>query len=104
MWALPKVFRLECRDDGINPVHASALEDTHEQIAARLAHEVGFTQISASHQVSPLQKLVGRGDTTVVDAYLSPILRRHVAIEEDHNIPRRSVSTSFCSTARVSAP
>src|SRR5439155_217503 len=38
----------------------------------------GFTQISASHRVSPLMKLVGRGDTTVVDAYLSPILRRYV--------------------------
>ncbi|NRA07303.1 MAG: hydantoinase B/oxoprolinase family protein [Myxococcales bacterium] len=50
----------------------------HERIAARLAREVGFTQVSASHEVSPLQKLVGRGDTTVVDAYLSPILRRHV--------------------------
>jgi len=51
---------------------------THEREAARLAREVGFSQISASHEVSPLQKLVGRGDTTVVDAYLSPILRRHV--------------------------
>ena len=50
----------------------------HEREAARLAREVGFSQISTSHQVSPLQKLVGRGDTTVVDAYLSPILRRHV--------------------------
>jgi 5-oxoprolinase (ATP-hydrolysing) len=40
--------------------------------------EIGFTQISVSHQVSPLMKLVGRGDTTVVDAYLSPILRRYV--------------------------
>jgi 5-oxoprolinase (ATP-hydrolysing) len=50
----------------------------HEQIAARIAHEVGFPQISVSHDVSPLIKLVGRGDTTVVDAYLSPILRRYV--------------------------
>ncbi|OYU99760.1 MAG: 5-oxoprolinase, partial [Burkholderiales bacterium PBB5] len=50
----------------------------HEAAAARLAAEVGFTQISASHQVSPLIKLVPRGDTTVVDAYLSPILRRYV--------------------------
>jgi 5-oxoprolinase (ATP-hydrolysing) len=51
----------------------------HEQTTARLAREVGFTQVSVSHEVSPLMKLVGRGDTTVVDAYLSPILRRYVA-------------------------
>lgn len=50
----------------------------HEQAAARIAREVGFTQISASHEVSPLIKFVSRGDTTVVDAYLSPILRRYV--------------------------
>jgi 5-oxoprolinase (ATP-hydrolysing) len=50
----------------------------HEQAAARLARELGFTQVSASHEVSPLMKLVSRGDTTVVDAYLSPILRRYV--------------------------
>src|SRR3989441_748057 len=50
----------------------------HERQVAELARQVGFTQISASHRVSPLMKLVGRGDTTVVDAYLSPILRRYV--------------------------
>ena len=50
----------------------------HEAAAQRLAREAGFTQISVSHQVSPLMKLVSRGDTTVVDAYLSPILRRYV--------------------------
>ena len=50
----------------------------HELIAERLAREAGFTQVSVSHRVSPLMKLVGRGDTTVVDAYLSPILRRYV--------------------------
>jgi 5-oxoprolinase (ATP-hydrolysing) len=50
----------------------------HEQAAARIARELGFTQVSVSHVVSPLMKLVGRGDTTVVDAYLSPILRRYV--------------------------
>jgi 5-oxoprolinase (ATP-hydrolysing) len=50
----------------------------HEQAAARLAREIGFTQVSTSHEVSPLMKLVSRGDTTVVDAYLSPILRRYV--------------------------
>ena len=50
----------------------------HEAQVKRIAAEVGFTQISVSHEVSPLMKLVGRGDTTVVDAYLSPILRRYV--------------------------
>ncbi|MEQ9328471.1 MAG: hydantoinase B/oxoprolinase family protein [Rhodospirillales bacterium] len=50
----------------------------HEVRAAKIAQETGFTQISVSHEVSPLMKLVGRGDTTVVDAYLSPILRRYV--------------------------
>nr|VFK23132.1 MAG: 5-oxoprolinase (ATP-hydrolysing) [Candidatus Kentron sp. MB]VFK28308.1 MAG: 5-oxoprolinase (ATP-hydrolysing) [Candidatus Kentron sp. MB]VFK74199.1 MAG: 5-oxoprolinase (ATP-hydrolysing) [Candidatus Kentron sp. MB] len=50
----------------------------HEQAVARLARELGFPQVSVSHEVSPLIKLVGRGDTTVVDAYLSPILGRYV--------------------------
>ena len=50
----------------------------HERALAQLAREIGFTQISVSHEVSPLVKLVGRGDTTVVDAYLSPVLRRYV--------------------------
>ncbi|AFZ15395.1 5-oxoprolinase (ATP-hydrolyzing) [Crinalium epipsammum PCC 9333] len=50
----------------------------HEQQIAQIAQEIGFTQISISHQVSPLMKLVSRGDTTVVDAYLTPILRRYV--------------------------
>ncbi len=50
----------------------------HEQQIAEIARQIGFTQISVSHQVSPLMKLVSRGDTTVVDAYLSPILRRYV--------------------------
>ena len=50
----------------------------HEEALERLAREIGFSQISASHSVSPMMKLVSRGDTTVVDAYLSPILRRYV--------------------------
>ncbi|MCY1207668.1 Hydantoinase B/oxoprolinase [compost metagenome] len=53
-----------------NPAHELQLE--------RMAAEIGFTQISASHKVSPLMKFVSRGDTTVVDAYLSPVLRRYV--------------------------
>jgi len=51
----------------------------HETTIAALAREMGFAQVSVSHEVSPLIKLVGRGDTTVVDAYLSPILRRYVS-------------------------
>jgi len=50
----------------------------HEARVAAIAREIGFPQVSVSHEVSPLMKLVSRGDTTVVDAYLSPILRRYV--------------------------
>jgi 5-oxoprolinase (ATP-hydrolysing) len=50
----------------------------HEKRLKAIAKEIGFTQISVGHEVSPLMKLVSRGDTTVVDAYLSPILRRYV--------------------------
>jgi 5-oxoprolinase (ATP-hydrolysing) len=58
-------------------MHAYAYP-AHEHEAVRLADELGFSQISASHEVSPLVKFVGRGDTSVVDAYLSPLLRRYV--------------------------
>ena len=50
----------------------------HELAAERIARRIGFAQVSVSHRTSPMMKLVGRGDTTVVDAYLSPILRRYV--------------------------
>ena len=50
----------------------------HEARIGAIAREIGFTQVSVSHEVSPLMKLVSRGDTTVVDAYLSPILRRYI--------------------------
>jgi 5-oxoprolinase (ATP-hydrolysing) len=50
----------------------------HEAAVAQIARDIGFTQVSVSHQVSPLMKFVSRGDTTVVDAYLSPVLRRYV--------------------------
>jgi 5-oxoprolinase (ATP-hydrolysing) len=50
----------------------------HERRLGAIAREIGFTQVSISHEVSPLMKIVGRGDTTVVDAYVSPILRRYV--------------------------
>ena len=49
----------------------------HEETVARIARDAGFAQVSVSHEVSPLIKLVPRGDTTVVDAYLSPVLRRY---------------------------
>lgn len=51
----------------------------HERQLAAIAQQIGFTQISVSHEVSPLLKIVSRGDTTVVDAYLSPLLKRYVA-------------------------
>jgi len=69
-------------DDGIRAcaiafLHGYRYPDHEQQIAA-IVREIGFTQVSISHEVSPLMKLVSRGDTTVVDAYLSPILRRYV--------------------------
>lgn len=67
---------------------------THEQQVAALAQQVGFTQISLSHAVSPLIKWVSRGDTTVVDAYLSPILRRYVERIEQELRPANSAVES----------
>ncbi|MFB9735723.1 hydantoinase B/oxoprolinase family protein [Streptomyces thermocoprophilus] len=72
----------EAYDDGIRAVAVvcmhSHLHPAHEQAVGRLAERVGFPQISLSSEVSPLMKLVPRGDTAVVDAYLSPVLRRYV--------------------------
>jgi 5-oxoprolinase (ATP-hydrolysing) len=69
-------------DDGIRAVAVvclhSYLYPAHEQAIGRVAQRIGFSQISLSAEVSPLIKLVSRGDTTVVDAYLSPILHRYV--------------------------
>ena len=69
-------------DSGIRAVAVAFMHGyrhrDHELRVGKLCRQVGFTQISLSHQVSPLVKLVARGDTTVVDAYLSPILRRYV--------------------------
>jgi len=68
----------------------------HEKRVAALAREMGFSQVSVSHEVSPLIKLVGRGDTTVVDAYLSPILRRYVAqVEKDLDAKRAKARLMF---------
>ncbi|MFC7910869.1 hydantoinase B/oxoprolinase family protein [Streptomyces nigra] len=72
----------EAYDDGIRAVAVvclhSHLHPGHEQAVGRLAARIGFPQISLSSEVSPLMKLVPRGDTAVVDAYLSPVLRRYV--------------------------
>ncbi|MDC0769753.1 hydantoinase B/oxoprolinase family protein [Streptomyces sp. HD] len=72
----------EAYDDGIRAVAVvcmhSHLHPAHEQAVGTLAARVGFPQISLSSEVSPLMKLVPRGDTAVVDAYLSPVLRRYV--------------------------
>jgi 5-oxoprolinase (ATP-hydrolysing) len=68
--------------DGIDAVAVVLMHSwkypAHEQALAKLCKKLGFSQISTSHEVSPLIKLVGRGDTAVVDAYLSPILSRYV--------------------------
>ncbi len=58
-------------------LHAYRYPD-HERRVAEIAREVGFTQVSASHRVIPVMRAVGRGDTTVVDAYLSPVLGRYI--------------------------
>ena len=75
--ALQQAYDLGIRSCAIAFIHGYRYPDHENQVAA-LAEAIGFTQISVSHQVSPLMKLVSRGDTTVVDAYLSPILRRYV--------------------------
>src|SRR4029434_6039516 len=67
----------------------------HEQSAAKLARLIGYTQVSVSHEVSPLMKLVSRGDTTVVDAYLSPILRRYVERGEAELQGARAIRLQF---------
>ena len=69
-------------DDGIRAIAVvcmhSHLHPAHEQAVGQLAARIGFPQISLSSEVSPLMKIVPRGDTAVVDAYLSPVLRRYV--------------------------
>lgn len=74
---LEKAYALGIRAVAIVFMHGYRYSG-HEARVAGIAKEIGFTQISVSHKVSPLMKLVSRGDTTVVDAYLSPILRRYV--------------------------
>ena len=75
--ALSEAFKDGIRSVAICFMHGYRYHK-HENIVAKIAQDIGYTQISVSHEVSPLMKLVGRGDTTVVDAYVSPILRRYV--------------------------
>ncbi|MCO5382455.1 MAG: hypothetical protein NHB15_10525 [Methanosarcina barkeri] len=70
-------FKAGIRSVAIVLMHAYGYPE-HELKLGRLAREIGFTQVSLSHKASPLIKLVSRGETTVVDAYLSPVLRRYV--------------------------
>ncbi len=73
---LERVYSSGIRALAIVSIHGYRYPATELEIGA-LAREIGFTQISLSHQVSPLMKLVARGDTTVVDAYLNPILQQY---------------------------
>ncbi|MEP2985670.1 MULTISPECIES: hydantoinase B/oxoprolinase family protein [Alphaproteobacteria] len=76
--ALSRAYGKGYRSVAIALMHSYRFPD-HEQRLGDMAKQSGFTQISLSHEVSPLIKLVGRGDTAVVDAYLSPILRQYVS-------------------------
>ncbi|YCI05192.1 hydantoinase B/oxoprolinase family protein [Ensifer sp. D2-11] len=68
----------------------------HEASVARIARSIGFEQVSVSHEVSPLVKYVGRGDTTVIDAYLSPVLGRYVAqVSEELDVARSGARLMF---------
>jgi 5-oxoprolinase (ATP-hydrolysing) len=92
---LQRAYKDGFRSVAIVFMHAYS-HPAHEQAVAALAREIGFSQISVSHDVSPLIKLVGRGDTTVVDAYLSPILRRYVAqVEKDLDAKRADARLMF---------
>jgi 5-oxoprolinase (ATP-hydrolysing) len=90
----------QAKRDGIKAVaivfmHAYRFP-AHEQRVAALARDMGFAQVSVSHEVSPLIKLVGRGDTTVVDAYLSPILSGYVAqVAHELNAERGKIRLMF---------
>ena len=89
----------QAKSDGINGVAIafmhSYINSDHEEKIAQIAIEEKFLQVSVSHQVSPLMKLVGRGDTTVVDAYLSPILRRYVDQVSSELINSKSTKLMF---------
>ncbi len=90
---------IKAKSDGINSVAIafmhSYINPDHENKIEKIAKEENFNQISVSHKVSPLIKLVGRGDTTVVDAYLSPILRRYVNQVSDELKDTKSTKLMF---------
>jgi 5-oxoprolinase (ATP-hydrolysing) len=75
--ALEEAFVAGCRGVAIVLMHGYRYPQ-HEDMIGRIATEIGFDQVSISHKVSPLMKVVSRGDTTLVDAYLSPVLGRYV--------------------------
>ena len=80
-------YEAKIRSCAIVLMHGYRYGENEREIEA-IASKIGFTQISSSHRVSPVMKLVSRGDTTVVDAYLSPILRRYVhRVQQQLNFP-----------------
>ncbi|MCA6503298.1 MAG: hydantoinase B/oxoprolinase family protein [Pseudanabaena sp. M176S2SP2A07QC] len=93
---LQKIYNLGIRACAIALMHSYRYPD-HERRLAELAKQVGFTQVSVSHEISSLIKFISRGDTTVVDAYLSPILRRYVdrVSAELGNLDRNSTKLMF---------
>ena len=93
---LQKIYDLGIRACAIALMHSYRYPD-HERRLAELAKQVGFTQVSVSHEISSLIKFISRGDTTVVDAYLSPILRRYVdrVSAELGNLDRNSTKLMF---------
>ncbi|MEE2699041.1 MAG: hydantoinase B/oxoprolinase family protein [Pseudomonadota bacterium] len=93
---LSKIFDLGIRSVAIVLMHGYRFP-SHENIVAKIAKEVGFTQVSTSNQVSPLMKLISRGDTTVVDAYISPILRRYIdgILEELSRVKKKTPRLQF---------
>ncbi|MBE9222848.1 hydantoinase B/oxoprolinase family protein [Cyanobacterium stanieri LEGE 03274] len=89
---LQRVYDLGIKCCAVVLLHGYRYTD-HEKSLGAIAHNLGFTQISLSHEVSPLMKLVSRGDTTVVDAYLSPILRRYVEQVQQEMVTRGQKDT-----------
>ena len=103
----PDVVRgdlLAARASGINAVAIVFMHGwrypQHEKLVSEIASAVGFTQVSTSHEVSPLIKFVGRGDTTVVDAYLTPVLARYVdLVTRELDVERTGARLMFMTSA-----
>jgi 5-oxoprolinase (ATP-hydrolysing) len=93
------VYRRGIRSCAIVLLHGYRYSQHEQQIQA-IAGKIGFSQISVSHQVSPLMKLISRGDTTVVDAYLSPILQRYVnQVRQIYSLPHSFASDTQDNTS-----